>query len=503
MPISSVASVKMHTIIWKNHHEELYGAVYEILQQNTYRDCRLVCEGEFFEAHRFLLACISPYFNKVFASTDQNATVVLKDVSPHVMSIIMQFIYYGEATIIDGDLENIVAAAVHLELIPVVEMLKNLSKDHSLSKPSAYHGYDASDAHSAARLSVRSQYLRPKSAQTQRKRLMPDAADDTLLDGTSVSPLELTPVTAQKRPSLATSDTRPPVGTMAPATLSLAQSLSPPLAHVQRPPQLPVAGPEEPLSHPPTPDAKPIHPIKPDQSPDTVASPSPEPMVASLTEKDKLWSYGVAMKFLADTSAEAEKRRQQSSQDTRTNLTPDGTSAPVTPGEKWFQGRLEFMLSQRGKPLLVHDGHSFGIQYIRKDKKYWQCNLSRKYNCKARVTTTDTGDIIVTNNEHCHTEIRQHLRKDYKTMKLAASLAANRSLSTLPLFSPKSLTLPNLANAFLQQSGSSADTSSSVSAPESNASPNAIHQTEPAQEPGLNLTINNWSIKRETGNCSE
>lgn len=86
----------------------------------------------------------------------------------------------------------------------------------------------------------------------------------------------------------------------------------------------------------------------------------------------------------------------------------------VTPGDKWCQGKLEFMLSQRGKPLLVHDGHSFGIQYIRKDKKYWQCNLSRKYNCKARVTTTDTGEIIVTNNEHCHTEIRQHLKKEYK-----------------------------------------------------------------------------------------
>ncbi len=72
------------------------------------------------------------------------------------------------------------------------------------------------------------------------------------------------------------------------------------------------------------------------------------------------------------------------------------------------------MLSQRGKPLLLHDNHTFGIQYIRKDKKYWQCNLSRKFNCKARVTTTETGEIIVTNNEHCHTEIRQHLRKDYK-----------------------------------------------------------------------------------------
>lgn len=29
-----------------------------------------------------------------------------------------------------------------------------------------------------------------------------------------------------------------------------------------------------------------------------------------------------------------------------------------------------------------------------------------------------TGEIIVTNNEHCHTEIRQHLRKDYKLNKL-------------------------------------------------------------------------------------
>lgn len=76
------------------------------------------------------------------------------------------------------------------------------------------------------------------------------------------------------------------------------------------------------------------------------------------------------------------------------------------------------MLSQRGKPLLVHDGYTFGIQYIRKDKKYWQCNLSRKFNCKARVTTTELGDIIVTNNEHCHTEIRQHLRKDYKLNRL-------------------------------------------------------------------------------------
>ncbi|TMW51630.1 hypothetical protein DOY81_003280 [Sarcophaga bullata] len=89
------------------------------------------------------------------------------------------------------------------------------------------------------------------------------------------------------------------------------------------------------------------------------------------------------------------------------------------------------MLSQRGKPLLVHDGHTFGIQYVRKDKKYWQCNLSRKFNCKARVTTTDTGEIIVTNNEHCHTEIRQHLRKDYQRNKVMMNALINLSTNRL------------------------------------------------------------------------
>uniref|UniRef100_A0A182J986 BTB domain-containing protein n=1 Tax=Anopheles atroparvus TaxID=41427 RepID=A0A182J986_ANOAO len=156
----------------------------------------------------------------------------------------------------------------------------------------------------------------------------------------------------------------------------------------------------------------------------------------------------------------------------------------VAPGEKWFQGRLQFMLSQRGKPLLVHDGHSFGIQYIRKDKKYWQCNLSRKYNCKARVTTTDTGDIIVTNNEHCHTEIRQHLRKDYKTMKLAASLAASRASFAV------SLALPTQSNPAIECTSSTSATNSTImTANDSHPISTTLGLPDTEQEiRGMNLT---------------
>ncbi|XP_035905791.1 protein abrupt-like isoform X2 [Anopheles stephensi] len=474
----------MQQVLWKKHFEELYGAVKDILQHHAYEDCTIVCEGELFRAHRFLLASVSPYFHKILAQNDTNTTVVLKDVSPHVMRIIMQFLYYGEATIYDGDLENVVAAAEHLDLIPVVAMLRNLGKDQTHNRTAAsflgYHDHTITADHHAAtppRISVRSQYMAPRN----RKRIAPDSDDEQLTDGQGLSPVELTTTAARDK------------------VQSTVQQVSSP-AHRAHQHQ---AGPPEDLSPvipattPPVrePDLQPPPPSTHEQT----MSPRAVSHTSSMDERDKLWTYydSVGMKLLTDavqsTPSEADKRKQSTG---RNVATSGGKTAPVTPGEKWFQGRLEFMLSQRGKPLLVHDGHSFGIQYIRKDKKYWQCNLSRKYNCKARVTTTDTGDIIVTNNEHCHTEIRQHLRKDYKTMKLAASLAANRGLSALPLFSPKSLTLPNLANAFLQ-SGSTEATNLCQT------SPNASHQSEPAQESGsLNLTINQL-IKREAGNYSE
>lgn len=464
----------MQQVLWKKHFEELYGAVKDILHHHSYEDCTIVCEGELFRAHRFLLASVSPYFHKILAQNDTNTTVVLKDVSPHVMRIIMQFLYYGEATIYDGDLENVVAAAEHLDLIPVVAMLRNLGKDQTHNRSAAsflgYHDAITTDhAATPPRISVRSQYMAPRN----RKRIAPDSDDEQLTDGQGLSPVELTTTSHLDKES------------------STAQQVSP--YRAQR------AGPAEDLSSA-TPETAPIRePEIPPSTQETAMSPRAVSHTSSIDERDKLWSYydSVGMKLLTNavqsTPTEADKRKQTG---TARNVASGGKNAPVTPGEKWFQGRLEFMLSQRGKPLLVHDGHSFGIQYIRKDKKYWQCNLSRKYNCKARVTTTDTGDIIVTNNEHCHTEIRQHLRKDYKTMKLAASLAANRGLSALPLFSSKSLTLPNLANAFLQSGSAEA-------ANLCQTSPNASHQSEPAQESGsLNLTINQL-IKRETGNYSE
>lgn len=109
-----------------------------------------------------------------------------------------------------------------------------------------------------------------------------------------------------------------------------------------------------------------------------------------------------------------------------------------------------------------------------------QCNLSRKFNCKARVTTTDTGEIIVTNNEHCHTEIRQHLKKDYKNKLMMSALSHfNHHLNA-----------SQLTGNGLSESGSNNNNNSS------NANNN---ENAPARSTSPQISSNgSWNLKKES-----
>lgn len=284
----------MQQVLWKKHFDELYGAVKDILHHQSYEDCTIVCEGELFRAHRFLLASVSPYFHKILSQNDTNTTVVLKDVSPHVMRIIMQFLYYGEATIFNGDLENVVAAAEHLDMIPVVAMLRNQGKDQTHSRSAgSYLGYESNTPDHAAtppRLNVRSQYMAPRN----RKRIAPDSDDEQLKDVMGFSPVELTINTNRDKDPSTVQPTSPVTGELSPAVPDTAPAREP--------------------EHKPT-------ILDATMSPKTVSQPS------SIDEGDKLWTYydmQLLTNAVASTPNESDKRKQN----TARNLTPGGKTAP-------------------------------------------------------------------------------------------------------------------------------------------------------------------------------
>lgn len=65
---------------------------------------------------------------------------------------------------------------------------------------------------------------------------------------------------------------------------------------------------------------------------------------------------------------------------------------------------LEFILSKRSHPQLVHDGYSFNCERVMKFKKVWRCSQSHKTKCRARIATVNS-ELIVVNPHHNHPKV--------------------------------------------------------------------------------------------------
>lgn len=81
---------------------------------------------------------------------------------------------------------------------------------------------------------------------------------------------------------------------------------------------------------------------------------------------------------------------------------------------------MEYVLSEKGKPKLCYNNFLFIEDRSVDTKVYWKCDLSRKYKCRARVTTVD-GQVSSSNNDHNHnadaakleaTKVMQRIRED-------------------------------------------------------------------------------------------
>lgn len=546
-------------LCWNNFADNIASGFQNLYDRGDLVDVTIACDGKLLKAHKIVLAICSPYFQEMFMTNPcKHPIIVLKDVSLNVMQELLQFMYQGEVNVKHSELQSFMKIAETLQI-------KGLTASHKQDRGSASPGQQPAPAHSNSNVtrhnlkdlggpstsqidpSKLSSYLAAAAAQENLKR----SAD-------SVFPADQYPIHYPAKKTLK----RCSESTEQESNSDCMDNLSSDEVFIPASPQISM------VEQSPTARQFDLSTVKRENTNDSMSSPQQSPtnlatsaaaaaaaaatMGASAATGLKLGITstpihhpslhsmfgafdpsstnfsGISNSFAASMTgatgngagnAPAGKldHANDYSQDFAKGLGPGHMDIPaVAPGEKWFQGRLQFMLSQRGKPLLVHDGHSFGIQYVRKDKKYWQCNLSRKYNCKARVTTTDTGDIIVTNNEHCHTEIRQHLRKDYKSMKqLNASLAALRArqqeainislgvgsaenshnstnIGHSPNNNNNNLSMPNNNNNKL-----------TVNVSNSMVNPLLPLDQQPEQETSLNLSTSNWQPKNEPLQSSE
>ncbi|XP_055304633.1 protein abrupt-like isoform X3 [Sitodiplosis mosellana] len=366
-------------LCWNNFQENIASGFQNLFDRGDLVDVTLACDGKLLQAHKIVLAICSPYFQEMFITNPcRHPIIILKDVPCTVMTELLQFMYQGVVNVKHTELNSFMKIAQQLQIKGLhtsskQEVHQSQSHHHAQKSPSSpvgsYSSKSAIDNYSNAFHS---------SSLIGQKRAALDYSSGHSESATSKKHLKRSSdsvdndISAESMENLSSEDGFPI------PQISMIESGRFDLSNVKR---------------------------------ESGESPSSNRNLAA--------PYNFEYSRLANAGSSTGAGSSSSSA-----INANHMDIPtVTPGEKWCHGKLEFMLSQRGKPLLVHDGHSFGIQYIRKDKKYWQCNLSRKFNCKARVTTTDTGEIIVTNNEHCHTEIRQHLKKEYKNKLMLNALS--------------------------------------------------------------------------------
>ena len=91
-------------------------------EDTSYADVTLAAGDNHLKAHKFVLSSCSPFFKKVFQSTNhQMPFIYLKGISPEHLEAILNFIYTGEAEISSSEVEQFLQAAEILEIQGLVK----------------------------------------------------------------------------------------------------------------------------------------------------------------------------------------------------------------------------------------------------------------------------------------------------------------------------------------------------------------------------------------------
>ncbi|XP_046686413.1 actin-binding protein IPP-like [Homalodisca vitripennis] len=126
-----------------------------ILRQNSrFCDVSIVAGGKMMKVHRAILSASSPYFQAMFSNglvEEQKDTIELHSISPYILNLLVDFIYTGEITINQENVQDLIVAADMLELNEVVLGCTEFLKQE-LHHTNAIGIYRFADAHNCAEM---------------------------------------------------------------------------------------------------------------------------------------------------------------------------------------------------------------------------------------------------------------------------------------------------------------------------------------------------------------
>ena len=113
-----MASTEKFCLKWNDFHDNIATTYTDIRKTGDFTDVTLACEDDQqVEAHRVILSACSPYFMKVLRkSKHPHPIIYMRGLKAKDLMAIFDFIYQGEATIYQKDLERFLFLAQELQL---------------------------------------------------------------------------------------------------------------------------------------------------------------------------------------------------------------------------------------------------------------------------------------------------------------------------------------------------------------------------------------------------
>ena len=120
---------------WNDFQKNLEASFAELKDDRDFTDVTLACEDQSIQAHKVILSAGSPFFKKLLkAHSHAQPLIYMRGIRSSELTALVDFIYLGEASIFQEQLESFLALAEELELNGLTGSSEEAVK---LSKPIA------------------------------------------------------------------------------------------------------------------------------------------------------------------------------------------------------------------------------------------------------------------------------------------------------------------------------------------------------------------------------
>ena len=131
-----MAALEKFCLRWNDFETNVSQAFRELREEKDFFDVTLACEDSQVSAHKVILSACSPFFKTVLRRNQhEHPLLYLKGVKYQELVAVLNFMYHGEVTVAQKELNSFLAVAEELKVKGLTQNGSSSSKSSSSAAP--------------------------------------------------------------------------------------------------------------------------------------------------------------------------------------------------------------------------------------------------------------------------------------------------------------------------------------------------------------------------------